>query len=84
MLVRDDTPPWVIAALEDRGYIREGYIADIAVIDPERYTDRATFDEPKLLSVGVELVLIGGKPASADGQPTGLLAGVALRRGQPQ
>ena len=66
--------------LEDRGYIREGQVADIAVLDPERWVDKATFEQPKQLSEGVEHVFVGGVPAISDGELTGSLAGVALRR----
>lgn len=66
--------------LDDRGYVREGYVADLLVIDPERYRDKATFEQPQLLSEGVEHVLIGGQPAMSNGKPSGILAGVALRR----
>ena len=66
--------------LDDRGYLRPGYKADVVVLDPERYRDMATFENPKLLAEGVEQVLVNGTFAVRDGQPTGALAGEALRR----
>jgi N-acyl-D-amino-acid deacylase len=66
--------------LPDRGYLREGYVADITVLDPERYTDRATFKEPRLLAEGVAHVLVNGVFAIRDEQPTGALAGAPIPR----
>ncbi len=66
--------------LPDRGYLRNDYIADIAVIDPDRYRDRATIDAPRLLSEGVVHVLVNGRFAIRDELATGALAGMPLRR----
>ena len=66
--------------LPDRGYLREGYVADIAVIDPERYRDLATFDAPRQLSEGVQHVLVNGEFAIKHGTATGAMAGQALER----
>lgn len=66
--------------LDDRGYIREGLVADIAVIDPERYIDHATYDDPHQFSEGVVHVLVNGRFAIRDDEVTGELAGRPLRR----
>jgi len=66
--------------LPDRGYLRQGYIADIAVIDPDQYRDLATFDNPKLMSDGVSHLMINGQFAIRDGRATGVLAGMPIRR----
>ena len=65
----------------DRGYIRDGMWADIAVFDREAIRDRATFEEPQLLSEGTVHVLVNGAFAIRDGAATQALAGVPLRRG---
>lgn len=66
--------------LDDRGYIREGLVADIAVIDPARYRDHATYDDPHQFSEGVIHVLVNGRFAIRDEDVTGELAGRPLRR----
>ena len=66
--------------LPDRGYLREGYVADIAIIDPDRYRDLATFVEPRQYSEGVVHVLVNGEFALRDGTLTGTLAGIPLRK----
>ena len=65
-------------SLPDRGYLREGYIADIVVIDPDNYRDNATFEEPRRFSDGVVHSLVNGQFAIKDNEVTGVLAGVAL------
>ncbi|RLA33027.1 MAG: D-aminoacylase [Gammaproteobacteria bacterium] len=66
--------------LPDRGYLREGYVADIVLLDPDRYTDKATFSEPRQFTEGVVHVLVNGDFALRDGDATNVLAGIPLTR----
>ena len=66
--------------LPDRGYLREGYVADIAVLDPDRYRDKATFSDPRHFTEGVVHVLVNGTFALRDGEATHALAGIPLTR----
>jgi N-acyl-D-amino-acid deacylase len=66
--------------LPDRGYLREGYVADVVVLDPERYRDKATFENPRLYTEGVAHVLVNGTFAVRDGKTTGALAGTPIAR----
>ena len=65
----------------DRGYVREGYAADLAVFDRDRIEDMATYEEPQQFSRGTVHVLVNGVFALRDGQATGALAGRPLVRG---
>jgi N-acyl-D-aspartate/D-glutamate deacylase len=65
--------------LADRGVIKAGMWADIVVFDPERITDKATFEQPNQLSVGMDYVLVNGVPVIAEGKATNALAGKVLR-----
>ena len=67
--------PAAFLQMKDRGLLREGLVADVTVFDPERVIDRSTWREPSLLSEGIELVLVAGAKALADGAVTGELAG---------
>jgi len=72
--------PADILRLTDRGYLRPGYFADIAVFDPKTVRDRATFEAPYQYSEGMRWVFVNGTPAIHDGTVTGALAGKAVRR----
>jgi N-acyl-D-aspartate/D-glutamate deacylase len=72
--------PADILGMTDRGYIRESLVADIAVIDPKSFEDRATYEDPFTPSVGVRWLFLGGRAAIADGTPQKILAGKPLRR----
>ena len=72
--------PADILGMTDRGYLRKDMIADIAVIDPKQFEDRATYEEPFKPSVGVRWLFLAGKAAIADGEPQEVLAGKPLRR----
>ena len=66
--------------LDDRGYLRAGAIADIAVFDGDRIRDRATYDRPRQQAEGTVHVLVNGRFAIRDGDATGALAGQPIRR----
>jgi len=65
--------------LKDRGLIRPGFKADLVLFDPNRIVDRATFQEPQLISAGVERVFVNGVEVW-NGKTTGNRPGKALRR----
>ena len=65
--------------LADRGVIKQGTFADIVVFDPATVTDKATFDNPNQLSVGMQYVLVNGEPVVSEGEMTNLLPGKVLR-----
>ena len=54
--------------LSDRGTIVEGAVADLAIFNAETIVDRATYEDPHQLSVGMEHVLVGGVEVFANGQ----------------
>ncbi len=66
--------------LTDRGLIRPGYVADIAVFDPKTIIDRSTYAAGRTEAEGVAHVLVNGTLALENGQPTGATPGRALRR----
>lgn len=72
--------PAEILGMTDRGCLREGAIADIAVFDPTTFRDHATFESPFEPSTGVRWVLVGGAVAIDGGKPARLDAGRALRK----
>ena len=56
--------------LLDRGILRPGTFADIAVFDPKTIRDVATFSDPMHYSVGVRYVFVNGRPVLWDGAIT--------------
>jgi N-acyl-D-amino-acid deacylase len=71
--------------LADRGLVREGAFADLVVFDPQRVGDRASYQDPHQLSVGIDHVVVGGVEVIAGGTPADDLGrelpGRALRYG---
>jgi len=65
-------------AMPGKGRIAVGTDADLAVFDPARVTDRATFENPAQYSEGMVYVLVNGVPVVRDGK---LVDGVAPGRG---
>jgi N-acyl-D-amino-acid deacylase len=64
----------------DRGLLRPGNYADLALFDPERVIDRATYTDPFRYSEGIEYVLVNGQVVLDRGKHTGARPGKALRR----
>lgn len=61
--------------LRDRGVLREGAWADIAIFDPARVQDHATWDDPTAYATGVEHVFVNGELVLDHGRPNRRLAG---------
>jgi N-acyl-D-aspartate/D-glutamate deacylase len=66
--------------LSDRGVLREGARADVAVFDSDAFAERGTVFEPNLLAEGMRHVLVNGVPTLRDGELTGERGGLVLRR----
>lgn len=68
--------------LEGRGILKPGAAADIAVFDPAKIIDRATWTEPARYPIGVEYVVVNGTVVIEKGEHTGRLPGRLLKRGE--
>ena len=65
--------------LTERGLLRPGMYADIAVFDPQTIIDNATYEQAKQLATGVSYVFVNGVAVLDGGKPTNALPGKALR-----
>ncbi len=63
-----------------RGKIIAGYAADIALFRAAAVTDRATYADPRPTAHGIDQVIVNGRFAVRNGEPTGVRAGVVVRR----
>lgn len=66
--------------LPDRGIIREGMKADIVIFDAKTINEKATFIEPHAYPVGIDYVIVNGKPAFEKGQFHNNLNGQVLKK----
>ena len=66
-------------SIGDRGELREGMYADVMLFDPNTIIDKATYEKPHQLSVGVRYVLVNGVPVVSDGKVTGAKPGKIVR-----
>jgi N-acyl-D-aspartate/D-glutamate deacylase len=67
-----------------RGQLKEGYIADITVFNPDTIGDRATFANPHQYAEGVEYVMVKGVFSLREGRLTGIGNGRVLRRNREE
>jgi N-acyl-D-aspartate/D-glutamate deacylase len=65
--------------IRERGALRVGYYADLAIFDPATIADRATFEAPHAYAVGMRHVFVNGGQVLADGEPTGATPGRVVR-----
>jgi N-acyl-D-amino-acid deacylase len=64
--------------LTDRGVLREGLKADIAIFDAARVRDTATFEKPHSYAEGVNIVLVNGQVIFDDRKMTAARPGRVL------
>jgi N-acyl-D-amino-acid deacylase len=72
--------PALVFGMSDRGTIREGAAADIAIFDPAAIRDVATYTDPHHLAEGMSYVLVNGVVVVDDGKFTTALPGKVLKR----
>jgi N-acyl-D-aspartate/D-glutamate deacylase len=65
--------------LSDRGVIRKGAYADLAIFDPTTFAERGTTFEPNQVATGMKHVIVNGVVAMRDGVLTGERGGRVLR-----
>jgi N-acyl-D-aspartate/D-glutamate deacylase len=65
--------------IRDRGLLKEGYWADIAVFDPNTVADKATFLQPHQYPVGIPYVVVNGQVVLDNGNHTGAMPGKVIR-----
>ena len=71
--------PATVFGMRDRGTIREGAAADIAVFDPGKIRERSTYTDPHQLAEGMSYVLVNGVLVLDEGTFTDALPGQVLR-----
>jgi N-acyl-D-aspartate/D-glutamate deacylase len=67
-----------ITGLLDRGLLRPGMAADIAIFDPKQVSDKATFEDPSQYPAGIAYVIVNGTVVIDQGKHTGALPGRVL------
>ena len=65
--------------IASRGALTPGYFADVAVFDPAKIQDHATFEKPHQYSTGMVHVFVNGVQVVKDGQHTGAKPGRVVR-----
>jgi dihydroorotase len=81
-----------IFGVVDRGYVREGYFADLVLVDPARPYAVTSANllakchwspfEGHTFTSTIDTTIVNGKIVYADGQPTGIIAGQRLDFGR--
>jgi N-acyl-D-amino-acid deacylase len=65
--------------LKRRGFLKEGYFADVVVFDPARVQDHATYEKPQQFATGVQQVFVNGVQVIKNGEHTGAMPGRVVR-----
>lgn len=65
--------------LSDRGFIKEGYAADIVIFNADEIKDQSTFNDPHQYSTGIKYVLVNGKIILEDGKQNEVREGKILK-----
>ncbi len=71
--------PASILGLTDRGQLKPGFAADVAVFDPAKVAETNSFERPKSYAAGVPFVLVNGVVVVDNGEHTGARPGKPLR-----
>lgn len=64
--------------LKNRGLLREGFVADLVIFDPETVRDNSTYADANRYCSGVEYVIVNGEISIDSGEYNGALNGKLL------
>jgi N-acyl-D-amino-acid deacylase len=62
--------PAQVLGLKDRGLVREGFWADLVLLNPDTVADTATYDNPKQYPRGIDYVFVNGVAVVDQGHHT--------------
>ena len=71
--------PASVLKVDRRGWLRPGYFADLAIFDPAKIQDHATYAQPQQYSTGMRHVFVNGTQVLHDGEHTGAKPGQVVR-----
>ena len=66
--------------LKDRGVLKVGSFADLAIFDANTIADKATYAQPHQYATGMVHVFVNGQQALKDGEHTGKFSGRFVKR----
>ena len=73
------TLPATNLKIKNRGALKTGYFADLAIFDPNKIQDHASFEKPQQFSTGMVHVFVNGTQVLENGEHTGALPGQVVR-----
>lgn len=73
------TLPAAMLNLKDRGWLKEGYVADVAIFDPATVIDNATWGDPHRYPSGMPYVIVNGEIVIDQEKYSGKLPGRLIR-----
>ena len=68
-----------LKAMQERGRIQTGMVADIVVFDPELFTDNSTYEQGSIPSTGMKAVIVNGQVTVRDDVLLPVFAGQPIR-----
>jgi N-acyl-D-glutamate deacylase len=68
-----------LKAMQERGRIQTGMVADIVVFDPETFTDNSTYEKGAVPSTGMKAVIVNGQVTVRDDVVLPVFAGQPIR-----
>jgi N-acyl-D-aspartate/D-glutamate deacylase len=71
--------PAAAIGLKDRGLVREGMWADLAIFDPRTLAEGGSFADPQHYPIGMDYVLVNGQVIVDHNKHTGLVPGKIIK-----
>lgn len=65
--------------VKNKGFVREGYDADLVIFDYDRLQDTATYSNSNSITEGIDYVFVNGELVYHDKKFTGAMPGKMIR-----